>query len=307
MKKILVIDDSYFFRVNTARILADAGYMAISAETGKSGLSLVRSEKPDLVLLDLILPDIDGFSICRILRESESNHLMPIIMLTSKSEMEDVVVGLELGADDYITKPFNPRELLARIRNTLLRIERNRSASPLTGLPGNLEIRREIESRLERRVPFSVIYADIDDFKAFNDVYGFARGDQFIKLTADVIAEAAALYGRPNDFFGHIGGDDFVLVTAPDSAEAICRCAVRNFDARAGELYDPEDVRRGGIVSINRRGEVEHFPITGISMAVVTSGPVIPDDFSGISERASALKKRLKTEPGSIYAVYGRA
>ncbi|HVI42751.1 MAG TPA: response regulator, partial [Anaerovoracaceae bacterium] len=185
-KKILLIDDSDFFAKYIREVLEAADYIVIHANKGEDGLRMVRVEKPDLVLLDVIMPDIDGFEICRILRDAESNNLMPIIMLTSQDNQDDKLMGLELGADDYITKPFNNRELLSRVKNTLKRIERNRGASPLTGLPGNLEIQAEINSQIEKKVPFAIIYADLDNFKAYNDVYGFAKGDIAIKMTADI-------------------------------------------------------------------------------------------------------------------------
>ncbi len=139
-KKILVVDDSYFFREQMNLILTKAGYDVIKTGLGEDALSLVRSTKPDLVVLDVVLPDMDGFTICKTLRDFEGNNLMPIILLTSKDDQDDKLKGLELGADDYITKPFDERELLSRIRNTLRRIDRNRSANPLTGLRGNLEM-----------------------------------------------------------------------------------------------------------------------------------------------------------------------
>ena len=147
---------------------------------------------------------------------------MPIIMLTAQGNEEDKLTGLELGADDYITKPFNPRELISRVKNTLLRIERNRWANPLTGLPGNTEIQSEINYRIAKDMLFSVLYLDVDNFKAYNDVYGFARGDTAIKLIADILMDAVSAFGSQNDFIGHIGGDDFVVITSPEYADTIC-------------------------------------------------------------------------------------
>ncbi|MDL2258530.1 response regulator [Eubacteriales bacterium OttesenSCG-928-K08] len=300
-KKILVIDDSRFFRAQINMILSNVGYNVVTCETGEEGLELVRQEKPDLVLLDVVMPDIDGFEVCRLLREQESNNLMPIIMLTSKDDQDDKLVGLELGADDYVTKPFNERELLSRIRNTLRRIDRNRSANPLTGLSGNLEIQREINSRIAKNMPFAVIYIDLDNFKSFNDVYGFAKGDMAIKLSADILSEQVRLFGNPDDFVGHIGGDDFVIVSTPDKSAAICEECIMLFDEKIRLLFTPEDVERGYISAVNRRGIRETFPITSISMGIVTNETRDFESHLQVSTVASELKKKLKASPGSCY------
>src|SRR5690606_11184432 len=168
-KKILVIDDTELMVRLTTDILTKHGYEVVSANNGVDGIKMVATEKPDLVLLDVVMPGIDGFEVCKLLRKDESNTLIPIIMLTAQGNEEDKLAGLELGADDNITKPFNPRELVSRVRNTLLRIDRNRWANPLTGLPGNLEIQSEINHRIARGMIFSVVYLDVDNFKAYND------------------------------------------------------------------------------------------------------------------------------------------
>lgn len=302
-KKILIIDDHEFFRVQMDMILTKAGYDVIVSENGEDGLLQVKKEKPDLVLLDVIMPDPDGFQVCRILRDAESNNLMPIIMLTSRDGQEDKLTGLELGADDYITKPFDERELLSRIRNTLRRIDRNRSANPLTGLHGNLEIQRELESRIVNGAPFAVIYVDLDNFKSYNDVYGFAKGDIAIKLTADILTDQAGLFGNPGDFVGHIGGDDFVVVTTPDKMPDICVAVIEQFDSRIRTLFLPGDLQRGYISTFNRRGQQEDFPIMSISLAVVTNEIRTFSTHLQISEIATEVKKKLKLLPGSNYLV----
>lgn len=300
-KKILIVDDSRFFREQMHRTLAAAGYDTITAHNGERALELVRAEKPDLVLLDVEMPDLSGFDVCRILRSSDSNNLMPVIMITAKDDLDDKLIGLELGADDYITKPFNERELLSRLRNTLLRIDRNRSANPLTGLPGNLEIQREVESRIAKGLPFAVVYLDLDNFKSFNDVYGFAQGDLALKMTADIMAEQVRLFGNIDDFAGHIGGDDFVIITSPDKAETLCREYIFHFDERIRSLFHKEDLARGFISTTNRKGEIETFPITSVSLAIVTNERRRFSSHLEVSAIASELKKKLKSMPGSQY------
>jgi len=299
-KKILVIDDSPFFR-GQLKLSLSKEYEVVEAGTGAEGLDMVKREKPDLVLLDVVMPDYSGFEICRILRESESNNLMPIIMITSQDAQEDILVGLELGADDYVKKPFNERELLSRIRNIFRRIDRNRNANPLTGLSGNLEIQREIQSRISKGLIFAVIYVDLDNFKSYNDVYGFSNGDRIIILSADIIRDQDLLWGNPDDFVGHIGGDDFIIITTPDKSVMICEQIMAEFDEKALSFYNEEDRNRGFITTKNRKGETDTFPIMSISLAIITNERRELNSAVEIGDIAADVKKKLKTMPGSNY------
>lgn len=300
-KKILIIDDSDFYAKVIADILVKAGYLVIRASRGEEGLQLVRKEKPDMVLLDVIMPDINGFEVCRILRDSESNNLMPIIMLTSQDHQEDKLIGLELGADDYIIKPFNQREMLSRVVNTLRRIDRNRGASPLTGLPGNLEIQREISSRIEKNELFAAVYLDLDNFKAYNDVYGFAQGDVAIKMTADIMSDQIANHGNESDFVGHIGGDDFFLITLPANVDAVCQGIISQFDQRIRSIYSQDDLKKGYIQTLSRNGERLDYPIMTISLAIISNEKRKIENHIQVAEIAAELKKKAKSLSGSNY------
>jgi diguanylate cyclase (GGDEF)-like protein len=300
-KKILIIDDTEFMTKLITDLLEAAGYDVVAASNGAEGVQKVREEKPDLVILDVVMPGMDGFEVCKVLRDDESNNLMPIIMLTAQDNEDDKLAGLEIGVDDYIIKPFNGRELVSRVRNTLKRIDRNRWANPLTGLQGNIEIQTEINQRIAKRVLFAVIYADLDNFKAYNDVYGFASGDRAIKLTADIIVDNVHTGGNQGDFIGHIGGDDFVIITTPDKAEAICRGVISDFDDKIKTLYCDEDVERGYIVTSNRQGQIMKFPIISISLAVVTNEARELTSHIQVAEIAAEIKKKAKSIPGSTY------
>jgi diguanylate cyclase (GGDEF)-like protein len=299
-KKILIVDDSPFFR-GQLKLSLSKEYDVVEAATGAEGLDSVKREKPDLVLLDVVMPDYSGFEICRILRESESNNLMPIIMITSQDAQEDILVGLELGADDYVKKPFNERELLSRIKNIFRRIDRNRNANPLTGLNGNLEIQREITSRISRGVSFAVIYVDLDNFKAYNDVYGFSNGDRIIVLTADILKDQVALFGNGEDFVGHIGGDDFIIVSTPDKVEQVCMEIIAEFDEKVLNFYNEEDRILGFVTTRNRKGEIDTFPLMSISLAIVTNERREINSYVEVGDIAADVKKKLKTMPGSNY------
>ncbi|MDR1070936.1 MAG: response regulator [Gracilibacteraceae bacterium] len=298
-KKILVIDDSVFFRSQLCRIMKEAEYDVLEAAGGRDGLEQTDRERPDLVLLDIIMPPPDGFEVCRILRDRERHNLMPIILVTSNANLEEKLTGLELGADDYITKPFNERELLSRVRNTLRRVARNRSANPLTGLSGNVEIKDEINRRIALESKFAVIYIDIDNFKPFNDIYGFMRGDMAIKLMAEILRSLAG----PDDFIGHIGGDDFVIITEPDDASALCEECIRRFDEKIASLYDQAHLEQGFISTTNRKGQPEIFPISTLSLSVVSNTHRSFSNELEIADVASELKHKLKQMSGSNYLI----
>ena len=300
-KKILVIDDTELMVRLTTDILTKHGYEVVSANNGVDGIKMVASEKPDLVLLDVVMPGIDGFEVCKLLRKDESNNLIPIIMLTAQGNGEDKLVGLEIGADDYITKPFNPRELVSRVRNTLLRIDRNRLANPLTGLPGNIDIQSEINYRIAKGMIFSILYLDVDNFKAYNDVYGFSHGDRAIKLIADILMDNVKTFGSKNDFIGHIGGDDFVVITDPAHVDVLCENIIKEFDERVPELYSDVDKRAGFISSVNRRGQITQYPIMTLSIAVVSNEHRELRNYLEVGEVAAELKKKAKSIVGSVY------
>lgn len=295
-KKILVVDDTEFMIRLISDILRSADYEVISAAGGAEGLLKVRSEKPDLVILDVVMPDVDGLEVCRILRDDESNNLMPIIILTAQDNEDNKLMGLELGADDYIIKPFNPRELLSRVKNTLKRIDRNRWANPLTGLPGNIEIQSKINSRIAKGELFSVLYIDLDNFKAYNDVYGFASGDRAIKLTADILKDNIT---NNRDFVGHIGGDDFIVIAEPEETDRIANGVIEDFDKKILDLYNPEHLEKGYIVTIDRLGNEMRFPIMSISIAIVSNEHRKLYSALQVSEIAAEVKKKAKSILGS--------
>jgi DNA-binding response OmpR family regulator len=192
-EQILVVDDdpdiARFVEVN----LRSAGYDVAVAGDGEEALEKAGDMRPDLVLLDVMMPRIDGFEVAQRLRKNPQTANTSIIMLTAKALSADKVTGLQAGADDYIIKPFDPIELLARVKGTLRRAKEMRNLSPLTGLPGNIRIQEEIERQVRDGRPFAVLYCDLDHFKTYNDQKGFVRGDRLIQSTAKLIQDAVVM------------------------------------------------------------------------------------------------------------------
>jgi diguanylate cyclase (GGDEF)-like protein len=219
-------------------------------------------------------------------------------MLTAKSETDDKITGLEGGANDYVTKPWQTRELLLRIRNVLEWSQQQRAASPLTGLPGNHSINDELKRRLGLGVPFAMLQIDVDHFKSFNDHYGYARGDEAIRELATILVDATGHDSQ--DFVGHIGGDDFVVVTTPARADAMAADIVARFNALVGTLYDRADVARGFIEVPNRRHEMERFPFMSLTIALVSTDRMSVSHLAELADIAQELKTHGKGIPGSV-------
>jgi diguanylate cyclase (GGDEF)-like protein len=263
----------------------------------------VRAAVPDLVLLDIRMPDIDGIELCRRLRADPATVNLPVIMLTAKRLSADKVIALGAGADDYISKPFDTLELVARARSTLRRNAEMRAVSPLTGLPGNHRIDAEIARRVASEEQFAVCHFDLDNFKAFNDAYGFLRGDEVISLLAVALQAGARSVGAPVPFTGHIGGDDFILIARPDQAEAACRTTLDAFDAQVPALHDPADIARGYLEVRDRQGVVRRHPPVSVSVGVAVSGRRSFRDHREAVSVAAEMKAVAKASPGSTIAV----
>jgi diguanylate cyclase (GGDEF)-like protein len=300
---LLIVDDEPDLRRILEVMLGEDGYRVVSASSGPEALVLAQKQSFDLIILDLLLPDLDGFAVLGALRARPSTALTPIILLSARDSAAEKVRGLHLGADDYVTKPFAAAELLARVRAALRRRELEGGANPSTRLPGNVAIERAIRRRIENNQPFAVCYSDLDNFKAYNDTYGFLKGDAVIQQTAHVLLAAVEQAGNRDDFVGHIGGDDFILITSPDRAELVCARAISAFDALAPLFYDAETRARGYIDAHDRQGNPMRFPFVSLSIAVVSNGRRAILHLAEVAQRAIELKKRAKDIPGSAYVI----
>jgi len=298
--RILIAEDEPHLREVLGLQLTAAGFEVIEASDGRAAIEAAHRTTPDLILLDVMMPYMDGFEVCRTLRESFQTRHIPIIMLTAKTEVEDRLDGLKGGANDYITKPWETRELMQRVHNALEWSRQQRAASPLTGLPGNLSIHDEVSRRIASEEPFAQLTIDIDSFKAFNDHYGYARGDDAIRSLAHILLDAVERGGASDDFIGHIGGDDFIVLTRPDRAEPVAERIRTEFDRLTPELYSPEDRARGHIEVLNRRHEAERFPLMSVTIALVSTDRVPVTHQAELNDKAQELKELGKTLPGSV-------
>jgi DNA-binding response OmpR family regulator len=262
----------------------------------------VGPDQPDVVLIDVTLPGMEEFGVLEAIRANPKAASMAIVLLTSKVDSDHVIEGLDRGADDYIRKPFEVEELVARVKSVLRRSKLMRDVSPLTGLPGNFRATAEMERRINAGEPLAIAHLDLDNFKAFNDHYGFLRGDQVIKFAAHVMIEAAAGCSDTT-FAGHIGGDDYIALLHPDEVDRFSQRVMAEFDAGILDFYDPADSLRGFIDVPDRNGENRAFPIVSISIGVATNRTRVLGSRWEASSLAAEMKEVAKGELGSAYAV----
>ncbi len=289
MNSVLVVDDDRSVARFIETNLRLEGFDVRLAHDGDDALDEVQRDAPDLVLLDWGMPRMDGIEVCERLRADPHTAHIPVLLVTGRSRAVDKVMGLAAGADDYIVKPFDPLELIARVRATLRRNAEMRAVSPLTGLPGNYRIDQEIGDRVTAGEPFAVCHFDLDNFKSFNDAYGFLRGDQVIALVAWALRVAVTGSAPPPPFVGHVGGDDFVLVCRPDQAEPA--------------LHDPADAARGSLEVVDRKGIHRRHPLTSISIGIAMSGRNQYRDRRELVAIAAEMKSVAKQTEGSSIAV----
>ena len=277
-EKVLIIDDA----IDDIKILVNLlchDYDTFFVKNGQNALEMVHEILPDIILLDIVMPETDGYEVCRRLKSDRMVADIPVIFISSKNQVEDEAMGFDLGAIDYIPKPISPAILKARVKTHLqlnramkeLRRLYNMAldSSPLTGLPGNNSIARRIESALFNEEQICVIYADLDNFKPYNDKYGFAKGDEVILFTSNLFDTALKKNMVYDYFIGHIGGDDFVITLPLEKTNDVVESIMLMFDKGITRFYTPEDVARKCIVSYDRLGKPQIFPIISISMAGV--------------------------------------
>ena len=297
-RRVLVVDDDAAIRTICREVLEAHGLLVRETEDGASALTEVRRFRPDLVLLDVMMPNMDGFSLARRLRAERETAPTPMIFVSARGQTADKVRAFKLGAEDYLVKSFDSAELVARVDKALLRRDSDLGASPTTRLPGSQVIVQEIDRRLRERGRFAFCYLDLDNLKAFNDYYGWAKADAVILQTGDILREAVARHGGETDFIGHIAGDDFVLITELDRVDTLCIAIVDSFDRLVPLYYNESDRVRGFIEALDRFGEQRRFPIMSLSIACVADGAQGPAE---LSSAAAILKQKAKAIVGSSY------
>jgi signal transduction histidine kinase/DNA-binding response OmpR family regulator len=303
--RVLVVDDDASIRQICREVLELGGYQVRDAGSANGALAEARRFRPDMILMDVLMPGIDGYRAAEMIRADPTIGMAPIIFLSARGDTADKVRAFRSGAEDYMVKPFDAAELLARVAKALDRQARELGASPTTQLPGADAIQAEIERRLAVSDPTAVAcYLDLDNLKAFNDYYGYAKANAVIRQTGDVIRYIVTRLGGPGDFIGHIAGDDFVFVTGADNVDAVCKGICERFDHLIRLYYDPSDRERGYIETKDRFGVQRKFPIMSVSIAAISLARA--KTYAGLAELAAVGKRTAKGIPGSAYVRDGQ-
>jgi diguanylate cyclase (GGDEF)-like protein len=304
IQEIYLIDNDNELEKTLKNILKEEENYKVKRVTSKD-IDIVLKNIPSLVIINEgnENSEEDSVDICKKIKADEDNSITPIIVIAQKKQHEHKLELLKLGISDYIVSPIDEEFLYYTIINILKLMYLNRRISPLTGLPGNVQIQAEMKKRLANKENFSMMYLDLDNFKAYNDVYGFFNGDEIIKFTARVILKNVHTSEYEDTFVGHIGGDDFVAITSAMDTEEICQNIITEFDENVKRYYTEDDAQKGFLEVANRKGIIEQFPITAISIAVVEVDSKRFTNVLEIGEAGAGVKHLAKTILGSTYVI----
>ncbi len=286
--RILVVDDEHDISNMLKIYFTGQGYDVEVASRGGDALNIVGQQLPQLIVLDINLPDMDGYALCKKLRTNNRSKHIPIIFLTERDDRSDRIAGLELGADDYITKPFDIEELRLRIVNSIRASERMGLTDPRSGLPSGRLIEDQLRDML-RKEDWAYFEIRLKDFEPFKDKYGFIAGDEVLRFTAMLITEVVDKEGSANDFIGHPGGDNFVLITNKDNAKAVHKQLKERFDTEVQSHYSFQDREKGGVV-LDGNADKKADLMT-ISVGIVTSEREFYD-IREVTEAAAEARRR---------------
>lgn len=289
--RILVVEDDTDIS-NMLRIyFSSQGYEVVVTARGGEAMERCRAQLPHVIVLDIMLPDIDGYEVCSRLRTNLRTSHIPIIFLTQKDERSDKIAGLELGADDYITKPFDIEELRLRVQNAQRRAERESLTNPTTGLPSGKLIEEQLRL-LMRKANWGLLYVGLPGIEAFNDVYGFVAGDEVLRFAALIMGETVDQIGTPEDFIGHVGGDDFIIITQGERVNTMAEALTKRFNAEVGTHYDYKARQQGFIVYQGQDGREQRAPLMTMAIGVIKPEEEGFTDIREITEAAAEARRR---------------
>ena len=301
--RVLIADDQTELLMLMKEMVEFAGFEVITANDGAEAMTAVFETNPDIIVLDNNMPRKMGLEVAQDLKNNPVFAHIPIIIVTGAGEKSTKLKGLSMGIDDYLIKPVDSDELIARIRMILKRNKQVLDTNPLSKLPGNPSIQARVEREIQKGGEFAVLYLDLDNFKAYNDNYGFEAGDRVIKATANLLVKLTIQNEQSQDFIGHIGGDDFIVITAFDKSEELAKRITSAFDEISPSFYSKADRERGCITSTDRQGNIKKFALLSISIGIVHNHTRPLHSFAQVSNIGTELKKVAKAANKSHYTV----
>lgn len=296
--KILIIDDTIDIAQMLNFYFQAQGFETKMAHRGSEGVNAARVWSPNLVLLDINMPDMDGYDVARTLRQNLRTSHIPIIFLTERGEKSSKLIGLELGVDDYITKPFDIEELHLRAVNALRRANQESLTNPVTGLAGSQLIEEQLKALL-RKANWALAMCSVNHFGPFNDVYGFVAGDDALKTIAMLMSEVVNEKGGDDDFLGHVGGADFLLLTQIERVRILTEAVLVRFDRDTPLLYSYQDRRAGFMTIQDPGGKQRAVPLMSLSIGVITPAQGPFTDIRELSEVAAEARQKARQASGS--------
>lgn len=302
MSSILVVEGEGAITGLLKETLGVKEYQTVMVLNGEDAVQFALREIPHLILIDFMLPGLNGDELVRRLRDHPKSMHIPIIVISTGNSPQEKVRAFELGVDSYVTFPFDPLELLAHVRRQLRRAEQT-FLSPLTQLPGGLQLERAIHYKLSSLEPWSILYVDLDNFKAFNDVYGFHAGNNMILLVSRICQSVVYEYGDADDFVGHIGGDDFLIVTTPGRATTLYRHILERYKRESVIFYRPEDLARGSISGVDRKGKPYQFPLVSLSIGIVSDQMCYSRSIDEIGTLTAEAKRHAKLSSNNVFHI----
>jgi len=303
MKSIAVISEDIIILNTLEVMLKDLSKTAIFNNM-QSALDYIYNSMPDLVIIDINTNNLDSINILSDLKEDPIFYQLPVLAVFS--DQFSTLACDFLPFEDYIYKSDLERDMLDRIKLSITRAERVIAINPLTKLPGNISINKQIQARLDKNEVFALAYADLDYFKPFNDKYGFSRGDEVLRITGRLVLNIVKNKQYKNSFVGHIGGDDFIYIMDLNLIEETSREIIDNFDRIIPTFYDNDDKERGYVESCDRSGNLKLFDIMSISIGITNTTSGYFSHYGEITERTSEMKKYAKQFKGSCYRLNRR-
>lgn len=288
--RILVVEDDSDISTLLQIYFESEGYSVVTAERGEAALEACRHQLPNVIVLDIMLPDMDGYDVCRQLRNTLRTSHIPVIFLTQKDERSDKIKGLELGADDYITKPFDVEELNLRVRNAMARSRVESLTNPTTGLPSSQLIEEQLR-QLMRREDWGIVYVGIKNLDVFKEAYGFVAGEEVLRFAGMILRQTVDSVGTINDFIGHVGSDEFIVITDRKRVSRVANELEERFSSRVGTHYDWQARERGYLIVENDQGDEVEADLMTLAVGIITSDDGPFADIREITEAAASARR----------------
>jgi PleD family two-component response regulator len=301
--RILFIDDEPEILKAVKFYLEDEDFEVHTAEEGNQAIELAEAIQPDLIILDVMMPVMDGIQVCRLLRSRTRTRLIPIIFLTARESVEDKIKGLEAGGVDYITKPFNNQELMARIKAHIRSSREELSSHPVTGLPGAPSVEREVNRRLQGGEIFTAVFVGIENFREYREAYGISRGDRLLLFVSRLLEEAIAGPEDDRGFLGQTSYEEFFFVCSSERAPSVCELAVERFEEDRLDHYMEQHRQLGELTYYDYRGDLIHVPFVNLALGGICNARRFVSTYAAVAEWGAQALLKARTQGACTYVI----